>query len=568
MQTEAPMETHAAGGHDASGDLLRFYGPLALALFVLACLLAAQKHTLAVASLHDLFLFFDGIHQVDNGFVPSIDFVTAIGVLNYWLPWLGYRIVGQFGGAFEAASVLVLVFVLVAAVYVVQPRTSRFVGGALVVAMALLLIAPWYPSKGALVLTQAMFYNRWCWPVLTLLLLFAIPRRPSLRGRPGLGTTGVEAAIVASLLLFLFFNKMSYFAAGFVFVAGLGIVLKQFRAIAVAASVAVCVVVAAVEAASGYVGDYLADLRTAIDASGPLVVSNLDGLIWSNALDYGLAALAVSVVVVRRRLTLRDLLVSAYIAGSGLAVMTQNASGGGNSAVYVFALTALFAQMHGLVADQPRFARFLVALALATFLFPYLVRQTQAVASALVPAAVPIGLPRMEGVLLGTYDIRYANGDSVSDADGEYARRLRRGVELLEANGIAAPKRLMTLSSTEPFSAMLNLPPTPGNLWCIDPGRLINAATAPPAAMLFADVDYLMVPTMAHCPYSNSRILCEARDFLLATYGDFIDEYFDLVDENADWKLLERSSFAAVPDVFGVDETGATARHRETLLVE
>ena len=27
--------------------------------------------------------------------------------------------------------------------------------------------------------------------------------------------------------------------------------------------------------------------------------------------------------------------------------------------------------------------------------------------------------------------------------------------------------------------------------------------------------------------------------FRLAIYGDFIDEYFDLVDENADWQLLD-----------------------------
>ena len=83
------------------------------------------------------------------------------------------------------------------------------------------------------------------------------------------------------------------------------------------------------------------------------------------------------------------------------------------------------------------------------------------------------------------------------------------------------------------------------------PGRLINAATAPPATALFADVDYLMVPTMVGCPYSNSRILCEARDFLLTTYGDFIDEYFRLLNENADWRLLERIRSDFAPDAFG-----------------
>ena len=539
------MEARTAG---RDHDLMRFYLPLALALFVLGCLLAAQKHTLAVASLHDLFLFLDGIHQVDQGLVPSTDFVAAIGVLNYWLPWLGYRIIGQFGGALEAANVVVLVFVLAIAVCILQPRTSRFVGGALVVAMVMLLVAPWYPSKGALVLTQVMFYNRWCWPVLTLLLLFAIPRRKP----PSLATTGLEAAIAISLLLFLFFNKMTYFAVGFVFVAGFGIVSKQFRAVAVAVSAVVWIVVAAVEAASGYVGDYLADLRTAIEASGPLVLSNLDGLIWSNALDYGLAALAVAVVAVRGRLTLGSVLVSGYIAGSGLAIMTQNGAGGGDSAVYVFALTVLFAQMHRLVADEPRPAKLLVCVLLAAFLFPYLARQTQAVVSFLAPDAVPIGLPRMEGVLLGAYDIRYPNGDLVRDADGEYTRRLRRGVELLEGNGIAAPSLLMTLSSTDPFSAMLDLPRARGNLWCIDPGRLVSTETAPLATVLFADVDYIMVPAVVRCPYSNARILCEARDFLLATYGTFIDEHYRVVATNADWRLLERVRSDVAQDALGV----------------
>ena len=150
---------------------------LAFGLFVL------PGATYSASYIHDLFVYFGGIHRMDHGQLPSMDFYTPLGLLGYYLPYFGYQLVGQFGGAMEVAKVLVLSVAMPMAALALANRVPLVVSTLILVAIFGLIAVPLNLGDGAGLVSQAMFYNRWCWAMLTILFLFAIP--PARRSCPG-----------------------------------------------------------------------------------------------------------------------------------------------------------------------------------------------------------------------------------------------------------------------------------------------------------------------------------------------------------------------------------------------
>ena len=102
---------------------------LGLVLFVL------PGATVSASFTHDLFVYLGGIHRVEQGQLTSRDFYSPLGLLGYYLPYLGHRLVGQFGGAMEAASFLALLGAMPVAVIALRNRVPPLAGGLLLVAV-------------------------------------------------------------------------------------------------------------------------------------------------------------------------------------------------------------------------------------------------------------------------------------------------------------------------------------------------------------------------------------------------------------------------------------------------
>ena len=498
---------------------------LGFALFVL------PGTTLAAGFAHDLFVYFDGIHRVDQGQVPSRDFYSPLGPLGYYLPWLGYWLLGRFGGAMEVASILVLLTALPAAVIALANRVPPLASALILVAIWALIVVPLNPGDGGGVVSQAMFYNRWCWAMLGILFLFAIPATG--RGR---AASWVEPAAVAWLLLFLFFTKASYFVVGFVFVALFGIALKRFLRTGVVSIAVLLTVALAAQLTTGWTRHYLADVLVAIEISGPVRTDLFGGKIASNWVEYALVALAYACVFPRKQLRKVDVLLALYVVGSSIPILSQNAP-----QQYVFSLIALFAHLIALCRRHGRehealfrISRRMVAAALLVFLLPHLAKQCiatvfflgGAVGSPSFADLRAIDLPRMEGVLIS------------ERREGEYVRTLRSGVVLLREQDVY-DETLMTLDFANPFPALLDLPPARGAPWCMHVGRYISLETALPGEELFADAAYVMIPTRW-----QER---ETGEFLWETYGGHLAEAYVTVAENEDWRLLRRASKLVAP---------------------
>ena len=488
------------------------------------CVFALPRHTLGWHT--DLFQFFNWINALDHGQAPHLDFHTPHGALAHYLPYWGYRLAGQYGGALEMASVLAAAVVLPCAVVAVA-RSCRIAVGLLILsALAALIVVPWSPGDGALVISQQLFYNRWCWAALGALFLF------SLSARNGAGIF-VDGLAVAVLLLFLFFTKMSYFVVAGVFVTIFGVLFRRFLRPATVGLLVFVGATLAVQLSNGSVDDYLRDVMDAVKATGffwtgdnsPFLLNVLAS--WP---QYAALAMACAVAVRGASLTRADWMFLVFVVAASVAILAQN-----GAQACVFALVAAFPRIINCCRGV---RRALATAALLLFLLPALLAQGVVAFAFNTNRAhyAPVDLPRMQAVFFPR-----SKHDEI--------QRLQSGLALLERDDLANGG-LMTFDFANWFPVFLDIAPVRGRLWCFHVGRSVSHETAPTAAAMFANVRHIMVPKFATIRFQlllKSRLFdftsvtqTSPRDFLLDVYGDYVDQRFVLVDENERWWLLRR----------------------------
>ena len=516
---------------DVPASSLRASIAVAALLWLLAAsLFVVPQRTMGVSL--DLIQFFNWINAVDHGQLPSRDFQTPIGVLTHYLPWLGFRLLGGFAGAVEAGSVIALAILLPSAVIVLRRRVGRTTSMAFLVAASALVVVPWNPGDGPMVVSQFLFYNRWCWSALAILWLFIVPAR-------GGGSHWVEGGAIGALLLLLFFVKVSYFAVGLVFVGVFGLLLGRFRPPAAIGLGGLLAGVAGVQAFAGFVDDYISQVGDTLRASGlfwrdPHDVSaatplNLRAnapylLLVPIACGFALTGKAFSYPATARPglEAATNWLFALFALAASVAILGQN-----GAQACTFALVAVFALInHGLVGWR----RGAVGALLAAFMLPTFI--SQCVVSTLFQASPhhyrPMALPRMANVFF---------------ADAAVLAELRTGVELLARNN--AQRQLLVFDHATWFPVFFNVEPRRGRLWCLHVGRTINREMAPTADELFANVRHVMVP--------KSDVRRQPRQFLMERYGGHLAARYQLVDENEHWRLFAPKN---------ADAGGASQRHR------
>ena len=470
----------------------------------------------------DLFTFFDWINALERGRLPHVDFHTPVGALSYIISYLGRQAAGQYGGALETAGALVAAPMLALAWAALRGRATPGVALLFLVAVFGMVCVPWNPGDGPGMATHIGFYNRWGWAALAVLLLLGVPKRR--------GGWIADAGVIALVLPFLFFLKISYFVAAFACVVGLGLLLRRFVRATVAGLAAFAAVVALVQAATGMVLPYLQDVWAAVQATGVVwpVMFRLNLLAMLPLCT--LAALACALTM-RKGAAMQDAALPAFGLAACVLVAAQNAE-----MASAFALLPAFVQASALSQDRherwvplPWRPQPLAMLGLmALFLLPQMAGQA-------VAAAFHVNVARLGGDAWGRYQTvaapRVGSIHTWSDDGLAYARTLRSGVALLR---LAQPPcgTVAALDFAQPFAALLGLPPSGSFLWAVHVGRAVSPGTAPPAASLFADVQCVMRPKRPLEPKSKA--------FLLETYGGYLDEAFPLEAENADWRLLRR----------------------------
>ena len=491
-------------------------------------LFASHGVTVEGYTLNDLMTFFGWINGLDQRMAPSVDFPAPVGALAHILPWLGSQISGQFAGAMEMAGVLVAAVLLALSCVALRGRASAPVAALFLIAVFGLSCVPWNPGDGAGVVSHVGFYNRWGWAALAVLMLLGCSGMKEQAGRAWLA----DAVIVAVVLVFLFFLKMTYFLAAFAFVVGFGLLLRRFLKASVAGLAAFLGVVLAAQAAADYVLPYLLQVGDTVEATG---------LVWRDVVRINLplvlplcaVAAVACILTMRRKRALQDAAMPLFGLAACVLLAFQNAP-----SACAFALAPAFVQASALALDaksrwsrlSPRAMSAVVLALLSAFLLPQFVIQAAA-------AGFHVNVAHFGGNGFGagpyqSVDLPGAGRVHTMGRDNiNYARTLSSGVALLR--GERPPcATAAALDFAQAFAPLAGLPPSRSFFWSVHVGRTVSRATAPPAEAVFADVDCVMRPRH---PYD-----AKSTAFLLDVYGEHLEQVYRVRAENSDWLLLRK----------------------------
>jgi hypothetical protein len=535
---------------------------LIVAAYSLAALLSCYfifvqlGRTLICLMPHDAFVYFDGAQRLAHGQLQHVDFHTPMGVLCNLIPYIGLKVAGGYAGSMEAGFLLAGVFLLGIGSYVLGTRYTTAVAIPIVLYFCLLAVIPLGIESNPELITTAMFYNRLGWTSLTLIFLFYLePRAASSR------LLLLDAACLASLLLFAFYLKVSYALVGLAFLPLMGFASKYNRKLGLIAVAMAALAMGAVELVYGIHQGYIDDLRMTLQACGANRGS-MAPKFFANIREYLLAALAVALVVVSIRKRFNYLILSAYIAAAGLAIIDQNTHVRGVIClIALFAISAELIRRHARGAAEAKPAShpdILKSLACLALLLIFVIQPIAYGCAAMtmirsvltqVNVDLPGGLNGMafpEQLWSYLHERKYTDRrtktvlsgpapTSGREAEQVYMETVLDGVEILQ-NVETSGQGVIVFDFVTPFSFILNLEPPEGGHTCIHYGRTISENSHPPADDLLGSTDYIMVPRAPIDPVTT--------DFLVRTYGSYMDRHFTETAHSKYWTLWSRAGAA------------------------
>ncbi len=545
---------------------------VALGLFALACalLLALPGVTFLTHAPHDTLIFVDAAYRLAQGEIPNVDFHTPLGALTSVLPYLGLVIGGSFGAAMPTALAIALLALTPIILYVLATRFRWYlalpVGALLILLVAAPLVTGDVPSH----ITMAMWYNRFCWAVLSLLFLMWMTPRPRISGRWSL-----EGVIAGVLVLILFYTKITY---GLVAIAYLGFwfVLRPDDRRTVAVAAGVCIAVAgAVELIWHLHRPYIADIAFALHA-GPAVRGGLlqplkTALKFSH--EVVLVGLVVCQLLALRCLKARDLFYFAFVLSAGLVIINQN-SEDSSLACLVAALAVAAEQVARIDRPDGVLRPWIVRLAafglLLAFVAEPLVYRSTALVRHYGEAHARHEDPRLPAALAGFYAKEYKGYTVVSGSPevleavtgpnltpstafsllrdrtmigtpnllgtAEYLFTLNEGVKALSTIN-SRGKSIFAFDIVNPFPFVLGAPPTAGDLFCYHLDRQYSKSYYLPPEVVLGKISIAMVPKFP-MEYKD-------RDALLDLYGHYLHSHFKVASDTPYWTVWARSENAA-----------------------
>lgn len=550
------------GAFASNGSRFRIAAAYALLLMVgyLAFLWSAASVFTIIT--HDSLIFFDSTYRISNGLVPSSDFPTALGAAQLYLPAWATWVIGGYGGSVELASVWVALGLGVACAVIGAQRmpvaiTALLLGVVFLVTVPAAMVERWGGESQTLIngeteivadnLSWAMFYNRWGWAALIPVFMVLAPRRDRTQAPPI-----AEIAVFAAVLVFLFWLKASYFAAG-LGAAALYAFLNpsMWRTLAIGGGLTATGILA-IGLMTGNLLAYLNDIILAGKVSGARTESIL-GLLRRNMVEMLFALAPLGVLLATGRFTWRDGLVAAFMLLASMFVINQNGQLENLTALIVVA--AYGAVRVIAEPDVHRIARVAAAgafgmLAASQVLDRGMVMIDQAYAILREEAREPApwaALPALRNVYVPERESMFNRVITKSDTpearirnvwlSGQYGRRqeLRQGeyMETLMAGVedlmpvVKRGETVTTLDMTNPFPFLMNLRAPKGGWLTLHMNRTISEDVHPAPETMFADADHVMIAKMS--------MVQSTADLMMDLYGPWLDANYGTRVETLYW---------------------------------
>lgn len=194
---------NSTGSFQAKVILVLFYLVL-LGVFYYDLVLPETLYIHVMA--HDNFIFLDGAYRVWSGQTPHVDFISALGFLNYYGPGLIMKLGFDATKSFILYNYIWLVFILSLSLYICLSRLSVSISLIFLLYISVLVGSPMNIGEAGTEVTYAMFYNRIGWGALILIVLFMV--KPI---KYNATLSNVEAVATGVILLLLLYTKITYF---------------------------------------------------------------------------------------------------------------------------------------------------------------------------------------------------------------------------------------------------------------------------------------------------------------------------------------------------------------------
>lgn len=525
MSTAPIAQPHGGGSKALSAPRLSL-GWMVFAIGVVCALvLAVPGQTVTTKYVNDLFIFLDGAYRIVGGQVPNRDFHSSLGPLAFYLPAFGYALTGSLGAAMPLGMALATVFLGAVGAHLIGTRMRAVTGIPLAVFLLLIAAVPLNPGEGIADLSFAMFYNRLGWTAVGLLLVMYLPPK-EVSGRQA----GLDGLCAALLTLFLLYLKASYGLVALAFLVFMA-TDRQARRWSLGALGATAVAVLLIEPFWRGTVTYLMDVQLAREVSGDIPdLVRLVTIALPNLADLAVY-LVFTVLLLALRRSFRDFLFLGFVAATGILLIEQNfqivgiltLAAGASVVAELLARAAPAWSRQGIGAGLP--------LLVAIMMVPVTVQNGAALvlhsALALGQQGDPITLPGFAGVRLAKL-----SNEGLYRNFSRYNQSLADGAAAL-ASLDTAVERVVVFDFVGPFSAGLGLvPPRDDSPW-YHWGRTLHDSVYPPADEILADAKIIME--------AKWPIEVWTGNGMRRIYAPYLDRYFTLATESADWRIYVRA---------------------------
>ena len=513
----------------------------------------------------DTFIFFDAAYRIANGGHPHTDFPTALGAATLYLPTWGAYLAGGYAGSVELVSApLALIVGLVCA----HAGARRFPSGvtAAMIALSFLVMVPavllglWYMDSHTFIdgqpivlaenNTWAMFYNRWGWGALVAIFCY-LPPRMHVTGEDSLAIRRsllIETLVLAALLTFLFYLKITYFLVGCAAAVIYAIVNdKPWRTLAVGAGVTLALILA-IGLPTGLLLPYLNDLAF-VARINAAKTNTLLTIVRYNTLFVLLACAPLGLLALLGRFTWRDGLIGAFLVIASVYVLVQNAQ-----LFDIITLASLSG--YGLARVWPLENRIARASAVGLFaltLFSSAVDRTFGLIDQTIGARREeirdpspwAAIPALRGVYIAERENAFeklAKAETQQELldSWNFANRLRRKDTVRQGEymasllaGMADLKSVMRPSEAmavvdmaNPFPFLMGVRAAKGSYLSLDDSRTFSLEVHPDPEKMFADADHVMIPRVSAIQRSVETAHRVYDDWLTGHYRDRVETLY------------------------------------------
>ena len=209
---------------------------------------------------NDTMALLDAAYRVSLGQIPSKDFYSAIGPLNFYLSSVGLTLGFNSGVTFALGGILACILILTPGLLMMYTRFSTVSVLLVSVYFWLLIVVPIDTGDSFNNLTWGLFYNRQSWAALCFVFLFYVePRKKTNR------VMWLDGSLLAILVLFVLYTKITYGLIALAFVFANMIFSQYNRSVSLISLVIIVLSIVLVELTLDLNEDYVKNIIRAIN---------------------------------------------------------------------------------------------------------------------------------------------------------------------------------------------------------------------------------------------------------------------------------------------------------------